>query len=282
MKGGSILVTGCSSGIGFRSAVFLAEKGYTVFAGVRREPDVRKLISQGMANLVPVFPLDLTNPGQIKEAEAFVREELEKRSIEGLSALVNNAGGGFIAPLELADTGALRTEFETRIIGPVGMIQAFLPLLREAPGTGRIIWINTPALLPIPFDSSIHAPDFAVNCIIRTLRNEFGFRIPVIMIRCGVIKTEAVERSYHELEENLKIWPPEKLSYYAEALGKIKQNFELYDKKRTDPVEVAKIIEKAVSDIKPRKKYRVGHLSLLSGLLENLPQDAIDALMPKA
>jgi NAD(P)-dependent dehydrogenase (short-subunit alcohol dehydrogenase family) len=147
-------------------------------------------------------------------------------------------------------------------------------------GSGRILWINTPAILPIPYVSSIHAPDFAVNCIIRTLRKEIGLSIPVVMIRCGMINTASPAKGDRELEKNLQSWPEDKLKYYSNALQKVKKSFSEGDKNRTDPEEVAKIIEIALSVKRPLKKYRVGHLSLLSDMLEYLPQGIIDRIMP--
>ncbi len=276
----SVLITGCSSGIGYSSAVYLAKRGFTVFASVRQESDAIRLSDLKLPGLIPVCPLDLTNPAHIIQAEKFISSELTKRSLPGLYALINNAGGGFIAPLELSDITKLRAEFETRIIGPVNLIQLFLPHIRRMRGSGRILWINTPAILPIPYDSSIHAPDFAVNCIIRTLRKEIGLSIPVVMIRCGMINTASPAKSVHELEQNLQSWPEDKLKYYSNALQKVKKPFGEGDKSRTDPEEVAKIIERALSVKRPLKKYRVGHLSFLSAMLEYLPQGIIDRIMP--
>jgi len=82
----------------------------------------------------------------------------------------------------------MKAEVETRIIGPIALLQEVLPLVRK--GGGRILWIQTPSLMPIAFDSSIHACDFASNCLSRTLQQELlPWNIPSIQIRCGGIKT---------------------------------------------------------------------------------------------
>jgi NAD(P)-dependent dehydrogenase (short-subunit alcohol dehydrogenase family) len=123
-----VLITGCSAGIGFACAAYLVQQGYTVFAGVRKDADADRLKGLNLHNLIPVCPLDLKMTEQIDAAITFVKEELYKRGISGLYSLVNNAGGGFIAPLEIMDIGKFRAEFETRIMGPLILLQKCLLL----------------------------------------------------------------------------------------------------------------------------------------------------------
>lgn len=280
MGGEGILVTGCSSGIGRDTAVYLAQRGFTVFAGVRKASDADWLRRLNEPGLVPVCPLDLTKPDHIPGVFDFVSKELGKRGKEGLTALVNNAGGGFIAPIELMDLDKFEAELGTRLVGPVRLLQTFLPLIRQA--KGRIIWIMTPALIPIPFVSSIHICDFAVNCIVRTLKIELKkWRVPVTMIRCGGIKTAGVEKSYEQLEESFRQWPAEKVSLYADILKREVEELKKFDKKRSETIEVARTVHKALSARKPRGRYRVGYMSGFSALFESFPQPFIDFIMTK-
>ncbi len=276
-----ILVTGASSGIGFSISTYLAENGFTVFATVRKESDEERLKSLNLPELIPVYPLDLTEFSHIQLALKFVSEEMRKRGIKGLYGIINNAGGGFIAPVELMDLEKFRLEIETRILGHLRLIQTFLPMIREV--KGRIIWITTPALVPIPFVSSIHACDFAVNCLARTLRIELSpWKIPVIMIRCGGIKTPAVEKSYIKLEEFLKNIPENNISKtYSEMLKREIEDLKEFDKRRTEPVEVAKTVFKALSVKNPKRRYQVGYMSDLSAFLELFPQSFVDFIMLK-
>lgn len=276
----SVLITGCSSGIGRATAVYLAQKGCAVFATVRKEEDAKGLIKLEIPNLIPVYPLDLTNLEQISRIEEIVTKELAFRKLEGLFAIINNAGGGNITPIELMDIEKYRIELSARILGPVALLQTFLPLIRKM--RGRVLWIVTPALLPIPYVASIHSCDFAVNCIARTLRYELaGTNVRSIMIRCGGIKTEASEKNTRELEDSLKKWPQERLEYYRKALNKEQRDFNKFDEKRTEAEEVAKVIYKALMAAKPKHKYRVGYMSGLAAVLEYLPQSFVDILMSK-
>jgi NAD(P)-dependent dehydrogenase (short-subunit alcohol dehydrogenase family) len=285
--GRAVVITGCSSGIGRAAALHLAHLGYTVFATVRRDTDAASLRAavgapapgeERRSNLIPLCPLDLTHPDEIAAAIKVIVGELEKRNLSGLYALINNAGSGVIAPVELLDTAILRRELEARLVGPVTLLQGFLPHLRR--GQGRILWITTPALLPIPFIAGIHAPDFGVNGLIRTLAIELKpWRIPNIMIRCGGIKTAAVARSAQELEESFRSWSPDRLALYAERLGKEKKEQAEFDKKRTAPEEVAKVIARALSARRPKKRYRIGYMSGFAALLEAFPQSVVDFVM---
>jgi NAD(P)-dependent dehydrogenase (short-subunit alcohol dehydrogenase family) len=280
IDGKAVLVTGCSSGIGRAISVFLAQKGYTVFATVRREGSVEELKKLEMPNLIPTYPLDLSRKEHYPVLQDFVMNELNNRHIPGLYAIINNAGGGSIAPIELLDLERFHIELQTRILGPVGLLQSFLPLIRQV--RGRVLWIATPALLPIPFLTDIHACDFAVNYISRTLRIELSsWNIPSILIRCGGILTSAPEKTDLELKESFKKWPEKKLRLYRDVLKKEQQELADFDRKRTDPLEVAKIVFKALIDKKPKRRYKVGYMSGMAAFFEMFPQGIVDYIMEK-
>jgi len=276
----AVLVTGCSSGIGRATAIYLAQQGFTVFATVRKGKDVENLKKLKGINLIPTYPLDLTNLKHIKGILGFVNEELNNRGIRGLFGIINNAGGGSINPIELLDLNDFHIELQTRILGPVALLQSFLPLIRQA--KGRILWIATPALIPIPFLTDIHSCDFAINCIARTLKIELlPWDIPSILIRCGGIKTPSPTRTLDSLKEAISKWPEEKYKLYEKALEKEIIEQQEFDKKRTDPIEVAKIVYRALIDRKPKRRYRVGYMSGFAGFFELFPQTIVDYIMEK-
>jgi NAD(P)-dependent dehydrogenase (short-subunit alcohol dehydrogenase family) len=274
----AILITGASSGIGKATAVYLARHGFTVFATVRRDDQAAELARMGIPTLTPVAPVDLTQSEQIKAAANRITSELEQRGINGLYGLINNAGGGGVAPIELMDIDVFRTEFETRLLGPVAFLQALLPLIRQA--HGRILWTVTPALIPIKYVTSIHAADFAVNCLVRTLNLELKpWNIPNIMIRCGGIRTSAVQRTEQEMEANFRRWPKERLDLYHDALLEEQRTLSDFDQKRSEPEAVAKVMYQALTAMKPKTRYSVGYLSKLAGSMELVPQAAADMIM---
>jgi NAD(P)-dependent dehydrogenase (short-subunit alcohol dehydrogenase family) len=276
-NGAAVLVTGCSSGIGLATATKLARNGFTVFAGVRKEADAQRLRDLHDPNIIPVNPLDLTHLNEIPAAIAAISAELDRRGLPGLYALVNNAGGGGISPIELLDVAEFQRELQTRLVGPVALLQAALPLLRA--GRGRIIWIVTPATLPTPYVTSIHACDFAVNCLARTLNLELReWKIPTIQVRCGAIKTPAVARTETDLAALLQ---RPKAGLYKTALRQWASSAQEFDRHRTDAGEVAGVVMRALQAKNPRRRYAIGYMSGLAGLLEALPQTWVDALLAR-
>ncbi len=277
-QGEGVLITGCSSGIGRAAAIRLAQRGFTVFAAVRKETDAADLRSLREPNLIPVCPLDLTQLEQISRVAETVTGELERRGQTGLYALINNAGGGTVAPIELMDLDKFRIELQARVLGSVAMVQAFLPLLRQA--NGRIVWIVTPATIPTPYVTSIHACDFAVNCVARTLDLEVK-NIPNILIRCGGIKTPAGLRTTADVETCLQSAPRERAALYEQALRAWGKDMAEFDARRTEAEAVAEIILKALSAHNPKRRYSIGYMAGFAALLEALPQPAADWILNK-
>jgi NAD(P)-dependent dehydrogenase (short-subunit alcohol dehydrogenase family) len=206
--------------------------------------------------------------------------ELERRGKEGLYALINNAGGGSVAPIELMDLAGFGTELETRVLGSVALVQACLPMIRQA--SGRIVWIVTPAIVPVPYVTSIHACDFAVNCIARTLEIELKtWKIPNVMVRCGGINTGANSRSNAELVAAFKTWPTERSSLYEPSLRQWQADMAEFDARRTEPQRVAEVVFKALYARKPKRRYSIGHMAGLAAFLESLPQPLVDSILSR-
>jgi NAD(P)-dependent dehydrogenase (short-subunit alcohol dehydrogenase family) len=280
-KGGkAVLVTGCSSGIGRQTAVTLAKRGFVVFATVRKESDAEGLRTLGIPGLVPISSLDLSDLSQISSAAERIVDELARRRMIGLFALVNNAGGGAPAPVELMDLRKFEIELRARVLGSVALVQAFLPSIRRA--GGRILWIMTPAIIPTPYVAGIHACDFAVNCVARTLDIELkAWKIPNIMIRCGGIKTPAGLRTTADVDAILRDDPPGRIPLYEKALREWAESMAKFDEKRTEPNAVAEAVAKALAAGRPRRRYSVGYMARAAAFLESLPQAAADWILKR-
>jgi NAD(P)-dependent dehydrogenase (short-subunit alcohol dehydrogenase family) len=275
LEGKSALITGSSSGIGRETARHLASLGCAVFATVRKGKDRDELGGLGEPNLIPLFPLDLNDRDDVPAAQEFVERELRQRHMSGLSALVLNAGGGAVAPLELMDLDGFERELRARLVGSVAMVQAFLPMLRA--GEGRIVWIVTPATIPTPYVASIHACDFAANCLARTLDIELQrWGIPSVQIRCGGIKTAKGLETTKEVEAILR---HPKADLYRDSLEKWSQEMADFDRKRTPPGKVAKQVERALRSRSPRRRYSVGYMRRAAAMLEALPQSLADRIL---
>jgi len=274
----AVLVTGCSSGIGRALARHLVSKGFIVFATVRKEADAESLQGLKEPNLVPVCPLDLTRLEDVSRTADTVGREVARRGLPGLYAMINNAGAGGVAPVELMDLDKFRVELQARVLGAAAMVQAFLPMIRKA--GGRILWIVTPAAIPTPYVASIHACDFAWNCLARTLDLELkSQKVPNVMIRCGGIRTEAVGKSDLELEESLKRWPADRLAFYEGALRRWMKDMAKFDAKRTPAGKVAEVVFQALKARRPKPRYSIGHMARAAAFLESLPQALGDAIL---
>jgi NAD(P)-dependent dehydrogenase (short-subunit alcohol dehydrogenase family) len=278
-QGRAVLVTGTSSGIGRSIATHLATHGFLVFGTVRKEADSESLRALGLPGLVPVM-LDLAHREQIGSVVTEVESALAERGIAGLHALVNCAGGGAVAPVELMDLDDFSRDLDVRLVGSVGLVQGFLPSIRNA--GGRIVWIATPGLFPTPYVTSIHACDFAVDCIARTLAIELQpWHIPTVLVRCGGIRTETGLRTVAQVDEALDAADPARAALYEARLHDWGKEMAGFDEKRTDPAEVAKTVHRALVASKPRRCYAVGHMSRLGGLLGDLPESVADSVLAR-
>eukprot|EP00727_Mastigamoeba_balamuthi_P007187 m51a1_g3089 hypothetical protein (311) ;mRNA; f:84643-85798 len=250
----AILVTGCSTGIGRATAVHLARTGSAlVFATVRKESDAQSLRAEGLDALIPVCPFDLSDPQSIDAAVDFVHAEMAKRNIPGLWAVVNNAGGGWLSPLETMEMERWRREFETRT-------------------KGRIVWVVTAGLMALPYVSSIHVPEWSAQCVSDTLDVELSpWGIPVIKIGCGTIDTAGPDRSYTELNELRSKLTPQEKALYSVHLDNVEAFLRSIDSERTPAIEVAMVVEGALAAQKPRDNYRVGKMASVMHLCELMP-----------
>src|SRR5208337_848336 len=166
-------------------------------------------------------------------------------------------------------------ELQARLSGSIALVQAFLPLLRD--GKGRIVWIVTPATIPSPYVASIHACDFAANCLARTLDIELqSWSIPSVQIRCGGIKTAKGLETTKEVEAILR---HPKADLYRESLGKWSEEMSDFDRKRTPPGKVAEQVERALRSRSPKRRYSVGYMHRAAAMLEALPQSLTDRIL---
>ncbi len=133
----TVLVTGASSGIGRACVHALDERGWRVYAGVRRDADACALAQENSPSLRPVR-LDVTIASEIEAAAGFIDHDVGER---GLDALINSAGIAIAGPLEFLPPADLREQLEVNVIGPISVTQAMLPMLRAA--RGRVVFISS-------------------------------------------------------------------------------------------------------------------------------------------
>ena len=192
----SVLITGCSSGIGRCLARGLQARGYDVIATARRPTDVAALAADGLFAL----PLDLASSDSIAAAVAGVRA----RNGDRLYALINNGAYGQPGAVEDLSRAALRAQFETNVFGTHELTARLLPLFRAA-GAGRIIQISSMlGLVSLAYRGAYNASKHALEALSDTLRLELrGSGIHVALIEPGPIKTRFRDNSLAAFRANI-------------------------------------------------------------------------------
>lgn len=192
----TVLITGCSSGIGLATADGLRARGYRVFATARAAPDVAKLKAQGYE----ASRLDLTDNASIHQA----MDETLAATGEQLFALFNNGAYGQMGALEDLPTDALRRQFEANVFGWHELTRRVLPVMRRQ-GYGRVIQNSSVlGLVALKYRGAYTASKFAIEALADTLRLEFlGSDIHFVLIEPGPIQTRFRANALRAFEENI-------------------------------------------------------------------------------
>lgn len=194
----TILISGCSSGIGRHTAAGLAARGYRVFATARREQDVADLRRQGLEAL----RLDLDDPASVCDAV----DNVLARTHGTLDALFNNAGYGQPGAVEDLSRDVLRKQFETNLFGMQELTNLIIPVMRSQ-GHGRIINNSSVlGLIALPYRGAYNASKFALEALTDTLRLELkDSGIHVSLIEPGPIVSRFRENAYEAYKANIDI-----------------------------------------------------------------------------
>jgi NADP-dependent 3-hydroxy acid dehydrogenase YdfG len=181
MASGPVLITGCSSGIGYATAERLLNDGHTVYATARRPDAIADLAAKGAATLA----LDVSDETSMSAA---VQQVTDAHGAVGV--LINNAGYSQSGAVESVALDDIRRQFETNVFGLVRMCQLALPGMRER-GSGTIVNIGSMGgRLTFPGGGIYHATKYAVEAISDALRFEVrGFGVDVVLIEPGLIVT---------------------------------------------------------------------------------------------
>jgi len=246
----TILITGCSTGIGRATAERLMAAGHRVYATARRPETLAELESKGCRTMA----LDVTDEASMEAAVKRIEEESG-----GVDALVNNAGYSQSGAIETLDMKALRRQFETNVFGLVRITQLVLPGMRSR-GHGRIVNISSMgANFTFPGGGAYHATKHAVEAISDALRYEVeGFGVDVVVIQPGAIRTEFDKAAVASLEG-----AGGADDVYGEFNRKVGQaTQDAYEKGPLkllggEADDVAKVIEKAITAKRPRTRYHV-------------------------
>lgn len=267
----TVLITGASTGIGEACALWLQDKGYRVFAGVRQHTDAEALKQKSKGHLTPVL-LDVVGEASIREAAQFILTQTPQ-----LDGLVNNAGIAVAGPLEFLPLRELRRVLEVNVIGQVAVTQAFLPLLR--PARGRVVLMSSiSGRVAAPMMGPYAASKFALEAIGDALRRELGpWGIDVSILEPGNIQTPIWSKGVawgEELKANLS---PQATQFYGRAIEGILNYIRGQDGRGLHPNQVARVVEQALSATRPKTRYVIGRDAKAGALLARfLPDRWVD------
>jgi len=275
MKPLTILITGCTSGIGRHAALHLAHLGHRVFATGRNAAALAELKASGPANL-EVLPLDVTSATSIAEAKATVDARTHGA---GVDVLVNNAGYGLLGPTEMISDSEMRAQYETNVFGLMAVTRAFLPSM-HARGNGRIVNISSiGGLMTLPFFGVYNSTKYAVESLSDGLRLELApFGIHVSLVEPGVIDTGFTDRSMQEIARFRRADSP-----YAPVLDRADEMRRVSDRSAVGPACISRAIERAATDRRPRARYLAPFRAVLMMIIvRRLPTRWADFIMRQA
>ncbi|MCW1950272.1 MAG: SDR family NAD(P)-dependent oxidoreductase [Octadecabacter sp.] len=259
----SILITGCSSGIGYDAAHGMREAGWRVFASCRQAADCERLKSEG-------FESPLMDYNDTKTLEAGLAEVLAATG-GTLDALFNNGGFGTPGAAEDLPREALRANFETNVFGVHDLSTRVIPVMR-AQGHGRIVnHSSVLGLVAMRWRSAYNASKFALEGLTDTLRLEMAdTNIKIVTMNTGPVTSDIRKKSIPHFEKWIDWENSPRRAQYEATLRK-----RLYEDSGPDKFELpasavtAKLL-KAVTHPNPKPRYYVTTPTYLMGFLRRI------------
>lgn len=268
----TILITGCSSGIGYCCAHGLKQRGYRVFATARKPADVSRLASEGLESL----QLDLDDSASI---EACLNTILE-RTGGTLDALFNNAAFGQTGAVEDLRRDVLRTQFETNVFGTHELTCKVLPIMRRH-NHGRIIQNSSVlGLIAMPLRGAYNASKFALEGLTDTLRMELrDTNIHVCLIEPGPILSRFRANSLELFKRNIDVERSPFKETYQSTLTRLEKLGAAVPFTLGPEAVLAKVIH-ALESPRPKTRYYVTVPTYLFAYLRRiLPTRLLDTLV---
>lgn len=270
-----VLITGASSGLGKEMAETLADKGFKVFAGVRKEEDKAALEAVN-ENITGVF-IDVTDINSIDTAFAAINKYTDK-----LYAVVNNAGIALAGPVECLPVEVIEKQFDVNVYGAIRVTQKFLPMFDEH-ADSRIVNISSMAsfgLFPFvsPYCASKRALDIFFNALLLECKMP---HLKVVSIKPGVVKTNIWDKSIDTANKVLEKIPEKYREKYRIEYEFLTKNAEKNNHKGLEASDVAKLVLKVLTVKNPKLSYCIGLDSKMTELYAKLPLSMINFLTKK-
>jgi NAD(P)-dependent dehydrogenase (short-subunit alcohol dehydrogenase family) len=274
MSARTILITGCSSGIGLAAARMMKARGWSVIATARKDADLATL----RADIgVDAVQLDLANPASV--AACFDRA----MSLSGgrIDALFNNAAYGQVGAIEDLTVEVLRRQFEVNLFAQHELTRRVLPVMRGQ-GHGRIVQCSSVlGLVAAPFRGAYCATKFAMEALSDSMRMELaGSGVHVSLIEPGPIRTRFVEHALENFLNTVDIQNSPHRVLYEARLERMKQGGN--DTFKLEPEAVAEKLVHAVESQRPKMRYYVTTPTYITAILKRVaPQRTVDWFVQK-
>ncbi|MGM4903340.1 SDR family NAD(P)-dependent oxidoreductase [Tardiphaga sp. 866_E4_N2_1] len=267
-----VVVTGASSGIGEATARELAKLGFHVLAGVRRDQDADAIRGPGIEPLI----VDITDQGHVRALVARIEEDPHGRAVR---ALVNNAGIGVNAPVEVFDIDEWRRLFDVNFFGHVAVTQQLLPALIRS--KGRVINISSVGgKLAMATYGPYAGTKFALEAVSDALRREIApFGVKVVVIEPGAIRSKIAGRAIATANRVVSTMTPEQTRRYGRLVQAITAQAASATEAGLPADAAAKVIAKAVTARTPRTRYTIGREAALLPLFAVLPDRLLDCIL---
>jgi NAD(P)-dependent dehydrogenase (short-subunit alcohol dehydrogenase family) len=264
----TILITGCSTGIGYTCALGLKQRGYRVFATVRKAEDVTRLESEGLETLL----LDYADSTSVQACAA----EVAKRTGGTLYALFNNGAYGQPGAVEDITRKVLENQFAANVFGWHELTTLCLPMMRKL-GEGRIVQCSSVlGLIAMKWRGPYNSSKFALEGLTDTLRLELrNTNIKVVTINPGPIESKFVANARAAFEKNVDMTN----SHYKEEFEKQRKRLDRGGNGRFKLPATA-VLDKLILALEkpnPRAHYYVTIPTHVAAIVKRLmPQSFID------
>ena len=268
----SILITGCSSGIGLCAAQVLHDRGYRVLATARKAEDVERLGNMGLES----YQLDLASSESVAAGAA----EALRRTRGGLYALFNNGGYGQPGAVEDLSRDVLRAQFETNVLGWHQLSSEVLPSMRQQK-RGRIVQNSSIlGLIALRFRGAYVASKFAVEGLTDALRLELsGSGVYVSILEPGPIASRFRENAFAAYKTHIEPGKSAHKRTYRAVEARLAAEDDVGSFTLGADAVVGKLIH-ALESRRPKPRYYVtAPTYLLGGLRRVLPTRALDAIL---
>lgn len=271
MAARSVLITGCSSGIGYDAAHALHRRGWRVFATCRQAADCERLRAEGLES----FVLDYADPTSIESA----LNEALKRTGGTLDALYNNGAFGSPGLVEDLPTDALRAIFEVNLFGYHDLTRRVIPVMRKQ-GHGRIVNCSSVlGFVGLQWRGAYVATKFAMEGLTDVMRLELhGSGIDCILIEPGPITSKIRQNAIVHFERWIDWQNSAQRDKYARFLHRLYEE-RGKDKYELGPEAVSKALIKALESKRPQPRYYVTLPTYTADILRRiLPTRTLDWL----